>query len=83
VPLYLGRTKSQFRPGYNWSEGSVIVQKKILGLVNPYLNVFPIFEKMLHGILFQGEQDFILSSNTPDARAIYSFLIMRISLRNP
>jgi hypothetical protein len=75
VPLYLEQTKSQFRPGYNWSEGSVIVQKKkkILGLVNPGLNVFPIFEKMFHGILFQGELDFILSSNTPDARAIYSF----------
>jgi len=52
MPLYFGWTKSQFRSGYNWSKSSILVQKKknILGLLNPGLNVFPIFEKMFHGI---------------------------------
>jgi hypothetical protein len=73
--LYFGRANSQFRPGYNWSEGPIIVQKnkEILGLLNPGLNVFPIFEKMCHGILFQRKLDFILSLSTQDARVIYPF----------
>jgi len=54
---YLGWTKSQFGSGYNWREGSIIVQKekKILGLLNPGLNVFPIFEEMLQGLFLQRE----------------------------
>ncbi len=56
MPLYFGRTKSQFRSGYNWSESSIIVQKKkkIPGFLNPGLNDFPIFEKMFQGVLFRG-----------------------------
>ena len=75
MPLYFGRTKSQFGSGYNWSEGSIIVQKnkEILGLLNPGLNVFSIFEKMFHGILFQRKLDFILSLSTQDARVISLF----------
>jgi hypothetical protein len=62
MPLYFGRIKSQFRPGYNWREGSVIVQKKkkILGLVNPGLNVFPILKEMYHDIL-SFKENWILS----------------------
>jgi hypothetical protein len=57
MPLYFGRTESQFGPGYNWSEGSVIVQekKKTPGLQNPDSNVFPIFEKMFHRLLIFGK----------------------------
>jgi hypothetical protein len=85
VPLYFGRTKSQFRSGYNGSEGPIIVQKekKILGLLNPGLNIFPIFEKVLQGILFEGELDFILARNTMDARPIDRFLSNLVSLRHP
>ena len=55
MPFHFKRTKSLFWEGYNWSEGSVIVQKKeeILGLLNPCLDGFPLFEKMVHRILFQ------------------------------
>ena len=83
--LYFGRAKSQFRSGYNGSEGSVVVQKKkkSLGLPNPGLDGFPFFEKMFQGILFQGELDFILALNNPDTRPIYRFLTMLISLRHP
>jgi hypothetical protein len=85
MPLDFGRTKSQLRSGYNGSEGSVIVQKKkkSLGLLNPGSDVFPFFEKMFQGILFQEELDFILALNTPDTRPIYRFLTMLISLRRP
>src|SRR4030043_281539 len=57
MPLYFERTKSKFGSGYNWSKGSVIIQKeeKTLGLLNPVLNVFPIFKKMFHGLLISGE----------------------------
>ena len=71
MSLDFGRTKSQFRSGYNWSEGSVIVQKKkeIPGLPNPGLNVFPIFEKMLHDIFFLTENyTLILSPNAIDTQ---------------
>jgi hypothetical protein len=72
MPLYFGGTKSKFRPGYNWSQGSVIIQKEkeILGFLNPGLNIFPIFEKMLHGLPLQRESNFILSPNTMNARTI-------------
>jgi len=72
MPLYSGRAKSKLRSGYNWSESSVIVQKKkkILGLLNPRLNPFPIFKKIFHHFLLQQNANFILSPNTVNARTI-------------
>jgi hypothetical protein len=72
MPLYFQRAKSKLRSGYNWSEGSVIVQKKkkILGLLNPDLNIFPIFKKMFQSLLLQGDSNFILSPNTVNARTV-------------
>jgi hypothetical protein len=72
MPLYFGRTESEFRLGYNGSEGSVIVQKqkKILGLLNPGLNFLPIFEKMFHHLLLQRKPNLILSPDTMNARTI-------------
>jgi hypothetical protein len=60
MPLYLGRAKSKFGPGYNGSERSVIIQKeeKISGPPNPRSNIFPIFEKMSHNLFLQ-ESNFI------------------------
>jgi len=52
-------------------------------LPNSGLNIFPIFEKMFQGILFQGELDFILALNTLDTRPIDRFLSMLVSLRHP
>ena len=57
MPPCLDRTESQSGSRCNWSEGSIIVQKKekTLGLLNPGLNVFPTFKKMLQGIFLQRE----------------------------
>jgi hypothetical protein len=73
MPLYFGRAKSKLRAGYNWSEGSVIVQKeeKILGPLNPGLNIFPIFKKMFHRIFLKRESIYILSSDKMNSRTIH------------
>jgi len=71
MPLYFGRAKSKLRAGYNWSEGSVIIQKeeKISGPLNPDLNILPFFEKMFHSLFLQGEFNSILSPKTMNAKA--------------
>jgi hypothetical protein len=71
MPLYFGRAKSKLRSGYNWSEGSVIIQKEeeISDPLNPGLNVSPIFKKMSQNLVLQGELNFILSPNAVNAKA--------------
>jgi hypothetical protein len=79
MPLYSGRAKSKLRAGYNWSEGSVIIQKeeKISGPLDPRLNPFPIFEKMSHGLFPQGEFNFILPPKTMNAKVMDRQLLFK------
>jgi len=72
MPPYYGWAKSKFRPGYNWSESSVIIQKekKILDVLNSGLNLDPMFEKMPHRVFLQIESNLILSPNPPFAKTI-------------
>jgi hypothetical protein len=65
MPLYSGRAKSKVRSGYNWSEGSVIIQKEeeISGPLNPDLNILPFFEKMFHRLFLQGVSFYFITKN--------------------
>jgi hypothetical protein len=65
MPLYFGRAKSKVGSGYDGSEGSVIIQEEeeIPGVLNPGSHVFPIFKKVFHSLLPQGESNFYLITN--------------------